>query len=383
MSKPRKYLQLILCYVLMLFGSMAVRAEKAIEPTAQLLEIWFGEIEKTPMPFNSCFHAAYPETTWTHVECGVGTGKSFRNSFRAIRSRDSEKNQILSSDRVLSDNDTIQTVGGGGPTDWLAYGTNLPTNFSNGERIGATGSFTVVSGVTTEYDVGGGTHHYNDYSVQLNSNYFPTPACNNIPGCLGWEQFVYSSGLQKLLIQFWLLNYSGSCPGGWTSVAGAGCYKDSPSVFVPTLAATGLGTLRMSALSSGSTSVRGTLATSVLLRIGNDAYFTYDDQIDTLSLTPNWDLAEFNIFGDGSNVPQAIFNPGSSITVYTSLYSHLYIPNIPPSPSPAVDSCEKISTTGETNNLNLGACTATPSGYIMTPRGFAPRDSFISFTESN
>ena len=118
----------------MLFGSMAARAEKAIEPTAQLLETWFGEIVKNPVPFDSCFHAAYPETTWTHVECGVGTGKSFRNSFLAIRPQDSEKNQILSSDRVLSDNNTIQTVGGGGSTDWLVYGTNLPTDFSSGAR---------------------------------------------------------------------------------------------------------------------------------------------------------------------------------------------------------------------------------------------------------
>lgn len=267
-------------------------------------------------------------------------------------------------------------MGGGGPTDWMAQGSGLPSG--NGYPTSASGSFPVVSGVTSEYD---GAQQYNDYSVQLNSNYFSTPACNNISGCLGWEQFVYSTGLQQLLIQFWLINYGSSCPSGWQTDFFGDCFKNSPVASVPGLVATGLGSLSMSAQSSGLSTTGVLLPTRVWLYIGSNAYYTYDDQTDTLSLTQGWSQAEFNIFGDGSGAPQAIFNPGSSITVKTSIadltpiaYGRL------PSTS---DSCVKDSTTGESNNLNLGACTATPAQFVSTPHGRVPQGPYISFTENN
>ena len=72
-------------------------------------------------------------------------------------------------------------------------------------------------------------------------------------------------------------------------------------------------------------------------------------------MTAGWTQAEFNVFGDGSYYT-ANFNPGFSITVYTSIRDVKDTTNFAFTYT-LVDSCVQNSATGETNNLILGTCT--------------------------
>ena len=81
-----------------------------------------------------------------------------------------------------------------------------------------------------------------------------------------------------------------------------------------------------------------------------------------VDLATAWTESEFNIIGDGDG-SEADFNAGSSITVKVAVTN-----GTKNAPICAADS----GTTGETNNLNLGACTSTG--------GASP---YIEFTESN
>jgi len=73
---------------------------------------------------------------------------------------------------------------------------------------GVTGSFPIVSGVTSEM---GSNGIPNSYSLQLNAKPFATPVCGAQPLCQGWEQFIYSSQ-GFIFIQFWLEYYNTTCP---------------------------------------------------------------------------------------------------------------------------------------------------------------------------
>lgn len=355
-------LRQIVAVCLITSSGFVVAADNVEEPTAQVLAAWRSTIAQTPAPFDGCFHAAYPDTDWTQVDCEVAIDRPFRNSPLAFPNQENVRSQRLDSIEGFGRNNTIQTVGDTSG-DWSAKGSNLP----DGLRVNATGSFS-LSGVTSESDPGG----TNDYSVQLNSNYFSSPACNGQTGCTGWEQFVYSTSLHQLLIQFWLVNYSGVCPSGFSSDGAGNCSMDSPAASVPALAATGLGTLSMYVTSAGYTLSGISQATSVNLTIGSNAYSTYDVNFDTLGLTQGWSVAEFNVFGDG-NLWQANFNAGSYITVATSIRDETTAhPNL----TNTTDSCFQNSTTGETNNLNLGTCTAYHVGGLV-------KSPYISFTEHN
>lgn len=355
MSKQRQSRQLISICIVVFSGICTAGANGTSDDMAQELAAWRSIIAETPVPFSACFHAEYPDVKWTQVACGVATNTPFRDSLLAMPT---------TTQLAQRSGNTVQTVGGGGATDWMAQGANMP----NAWPKYAGGSF-VVSGVTGESDAGG----TNDYSVQLNSNFFASPACPVNTNCQGWEQFVYSTGLRQLLIQFWLINYGSGCPSGWTTY-GNDCYRNSPTVAVPALAATGLGTLSMYAISQGRTNGGSLRETQVTLTIGSNAYSTYDNQGDVLDLTHGWTQAEFNVFGDGSGYT-ASFNPGSSITVGLQIYDYNY--SSPAYTNTLVDSCVQNSVTGEKNNLLLGTCTSTPGN------GGLKSYPYITFTEHN
>jgi len=97
---------------------------------------------------------------------------------------------------------------------------------------------------------------------------------------------------------------------------------------------------------------------------GGDAYAATvkDSYTDIAS---GWSEAEFNVFGNAGG-SEAEFNSGSKITVKLALTDGST--TAPTCVSPSSDA----GTTGETNNLNLGSCSATG--------GSAP---YIEFTESD
>jgi hypothetical protein len=209
----------------------------------------------------------------------------------------------------------------------------------------AEGSYDSVTGVTSESGQEGeaGPIVPNTYSLQLNTNRFPTPACNPSPnpGCMGWQQFVYSSSQESLFIQYWLIEYNTTCPAGWISYSFSSstdiyCYRNGAgAAAVARQPITNLANLRLggSANTSGNDTVTMFIGstTATAANLGN-----------ILDLGAGWRSAEFIIVGDccGS---EATFNAGSTLVVRTTV--HNGTTNAP--------TCRLEGFTGETNNLNL------------------------------
>jgi len=197
----------------------------------------------------------------------------------------------------------------------------------------------------------------NDYSLQLNSDFMNTAACNGarVPAqCLDWEQFVYASGYDSAFMQYWLINWNNPCPAGWFSYS-TDCYTNSNAVTVPREAITKLKTLKLSgsAKKGGIDTLTFTVGTQAFSTTGSDS---------VVDLATAWTESEFNIVGDGDG-SGADFNSGSSVTVKVAVSNGTK--NAPTCASDA-------GTTGETNNLNLGSCAGTGGA---TP--------YIEFVESN
>jgi hypothetical protein len=148
------------------------------------------------------------------------------------------------------------------------------------------GSFPTDSGVKTEKGLLGA----NDYSLQLNSNFMNTAACDgasNPSECLDWEQFVYSSGYEEAFMQYWLINWNNRCPSGWYSYSND-CYTNSSAVGTPKEAIGKLKSLKLSG-----TAVKGGIDTLVFT-VGTEAYST-TGQDSVVDLATAWTESEFNI----------------------------------------------------------------------------------------
>jgi len=255
---------------------------------------------------------------------------------------------------------TTDTVGNG--YDYSAQTSNLTQS--------ATGSFPSVTGVTKR------SRSNTNYTLQLNTNISgsistnppntsPVCASYGYSGCVTWEQFVYSSnyagGGAQAFIQNWLFIPSGkSCPAGWTNYSTSsynGCYKNSASVATTQVPLTGLASVKLagSASTSGLDTVTFTYGTTAKAISQNGS---------TLDVGATWNQSEFNVVGNGGG-SGATFNSGSSLTVKLAV-------NDGTTNAPTCVGPTNGGTTGETNNLNLGACVAAG--------GSSP---YIQFTESN
>ncbi len=130
---------------------------------------------------------------------------------------------------------------------------------------------------------------------------------------------------------------------------------NSKAVSVPKIAITSLSQFKMSG-----TAVKGGKDTLVFTN-GSEAYTT--SGADTVAdLATAWTASEFNIIGDGGG-SEAVFNKGSSVTVKIAVTNGT---------TNAPKCVANDGTTGETNNLTLGSCSAAG--------GSAP---YIEFTESH
>lgn len=304
-----------------LLSTVAAQAAEDTEALAQ--EAWRQAMTQTEVPEAGCFHASYPSTEWSKVDCVTAPDVQFRPRDEKLRS---------------------ETVGNG--KDYAAEVTS-------GLISKTIGSFPATKGVKTE----SGVYGANSYSLQLNSNFMNTQTCNgaaNPAQCLDWLQFVYASDFTEAFMQYWLINWNTTCPAGWNSYQ-SDCYTNSNAVSVPQEAITALKTIKL----TGSAKSGG--LDTLVMTVGKHAYsVTGSDSVVYLSTA--WTESEFNIFGDGGG-SAADFNSGSTVTVKVAVTN-----GTKNAPKCAANS----GTTGETNNLNLGACTGTG--------GTAP---YIKFTESN
>jgi len=243
------------------------------------------------------------------------------------------------------------------PTDDAPESTGgTPTGGSNDYAAEATGLITeafgyfAISGVTSEVDVsifGGGILGPNEYSIQLNTNERETTsACAGHNGCHVWQQFVYATdyidiGQAAVFIQYWLLGWDSACPAGWTQ-DGVNCFANSLLIPAPDVPITDLGKVVLSASASASS--------------GDMVAFDYDSEAyaitfpgGVLDISTVWKRAEFNVVGNAGGA-RADFNAGSSITVNLALLD---------GSNHAPTCIANGGSTGESNNLNAGACTAS------------------------
>jgi uncharacterized repeat protein (TIGR03803 family) len=299
-------------------------------------------MSRAPLPKKGCFKASYPSTEWQEVPCAAPPS----NPLPRPRGRKSSPN----------------TVG--------ATSGDFAAQVSSGLISTAEGSFPSVTPGITEIGTAPKTGKTaNAFTLQLNTNTFTTPACNNgDTGCTGWQQFVFQndgdgSATATAFIQYWLIGYGpGQCPSGWSpggTSAPNDCYTNSTmgmgGIPVQTMA-------DLAQISLTGTAGVGGMDTLTLMTPAGDLYAMGSSS--TLDLAQSWNTAEFNIFGDG-NSTEANFKSGTTIVVKTSVDS-----NVPSTSKPL---CVEESLTAETDNLNL-VPTCCPYG------GASP---FIEFMETN
>ena len=281
-----------------------------------------------------CSKAAYPDTGWTQIPCAGPPLDPYQPN--------------------------PQTVGNG--TGYFARVAGSLTLAVGSFQIGGDG----VS-VTSEAGFVNGNPPLiaNTFSLQLNTNAFPTPACKSAVTpqlCVGWQQFVYSSTGQ-LFMQYWLANFGPNCPKFWsqTKQVPNACFISSTSAPAPSETIGALASLSLEA-------VAGPVTDTVFLHTENEVYSaSFTDA--ALSLANNWNQVEFNIYGDGFGT-QANFNSGSIIDVGVIL---AYGTNNAP-----ICATSSSAVTAETNSLTLLQPCYQLSG--ASNWGVLPG---IEFTESN
>ncbi|HYL28021.1 MAG TPA: hypothetical protein VEW74_09320, partial [Candidatus Nitrosotalea sp.] len=317
-------------------------SEKAPGAIAGSMDSWHVALTQYQLPSAGCFKAVYPSVRWDRIACSAPPHHWYPVPPSLHRG-------------------PAQVVGGGND-----YTANTDPNLISK----AIGSFPKVEGVKRVRSVGCcGVQGRNSYTLQLNSDFFPTSACASIPYCGGWEQFVFENPPHSLrgflFIEDWLVpmplgrgGLSGCPPSAGWQYVGIGCVQNSQAVRIPNVSVKDLGQV----VETGRASLSGD---SIYLSVGSTEYGMRKIQGDgVVDLAANWDGAEFNIVGDaGGDI--AKFNAGSTITV--NLQTDI---GQPTKPTCLADS----GTTGETNNLY----------FIKAPKNPPPlRYPSIEFTMSS
>jgi len=357
----------IACFATLIGFAPAVSAQSRNEAfnnaNDQARESWHLVMHQTPAPAEGCFHASFPSTQWEKVECAPAP--AYRSALPKVK-------------------DLEQVIGNG--SDFVAE-TPSGSFFSS-----AVGSFPTVTGVTSEKSVGvpafgdGGILGTNEYTLQVNTNFFHSAACGSYSGCFAWQQYVMSTNTPvslssssltddtEVFIEYWLINYgkhsrSGAniCPSGFLDAGeypggpGDECVQNTPATLIYK------GQLPITDLAgetlSGSAKSGGTDAAT--FTYGGDAY-TATVKDSYTDIASGWSEAEFNVLGNAGGSEAKFNTSGVSITAKIALtYGSTSAPT-------CLSPSSEAGTTGETNNLTAGSCTATG--------GSAPS---IQFTETD
>jgi hypothetical protein len=320
-------------------ASAGQAAAAAVDPEAAARASWRVSMAHNDASPEGCFHASYPSFVWEATSCKVAHPRVHPVFHKPT-------------------NGTKFVTGNG--NDYVAEAAGL---------ISATlGTFPSVADIKTEKSAGvaafgaGGILGSNEYSIQLNTNFTGTTSvCAGHSGCTVWQQFIYATdynvkGEGAVFIQYWLIDFgSARCPSGFGSDGAGDCFGNSSIVTAPDMPITDLGELTLSgaAVAGGND--------TVTFNNGSEA-FSLTGKDSKLAIASVWKESEFNIVGDAGG-SRADFNSGASVTVKVALTD---------GSSSAPKCVADAGSTGETNNLNLGSCTATA--------GSAP---FIEFTESD
>lgn len=278
---------------------------------AKQLEAWRVSMTKVPLPKKGTFEATYPDKQWHEVP-------STKAPPYPMIPRHGARNFIVGNGNDVSARSPA--------------GTFIST---------ATGSFDSVSGVTGESGQinNTGPAVTDAYSLQLNTNFFPSTVAGSPAGCEGWEQWVFANDGTSgyVFIQYWLINYGTTSPGaGWIQF-GSDWYKNSTNASgVPNQQIGNLANLSLSG------TVSATSDSYFLSTGGGTVYSGTGD--NAVNASAGWNTAEFCVVGDGGG-GQANFT-GSTATMVTRTKVIYGGRNAP--------TCAATGYTGETNNLSFG-----------------------------
>ena len=278
---------------------------KAVDQAeVQARQVWRETMHDLSAPESGCFHASFPSTRWEKVECGAPS--TYRSALPTTRRGE-------------------QTVGNG--SDYVAQAPK--GHFFTSVK----GSFPETSGVKSEKGVGvsafgdGGVLGPNEYTLQVNTDFHNTAACDGYSYCQAWQQYVLSTnadsltsskltGKTEVFIEYWLINYgvyeggANVCPRGFLDVGrdsfgpGDDCVQNTPATEVHSgqIPITKLADLEL----SGSAKHGGTDEATAIY--GSDAYkASVHDSLTDISTV--WSDAEFNVVGNAGG-SRADFNSG-------------------------------------------------------------------------
>jgi hypothetical protein len=296
-------------------------ASAAVPATQITIGQWTHSIGQVRAPRVGCYHASYPALEWRTTRCEVAP------------------RWPLAPARVAGSSSRGGPVAVGNNTDYSAV--------VSGTISQATGSFNDVShGITETGQIDdSGPQVANEFTLQLNSEFFSSAACSKSSdpaGCEGWQQFVYETDDNLVYMQYWLINYDATCPSGWNTF-GEDCYTNSPASTYSSgpLTAADLASVKFvgSAKSGGDDQVSLSAGPGTATMVSNN-----DDMVD---LAKSWNTTEFDVFGDGGG-GQANFGANTTLEAQTSLVET----------SQLAPTCTLEGFTGETNNLNLSGTPA-------------------------
>lgn len=324
----------IIILIMGLFLSNSALAQPISQKEVKLQMEWRTSMAKIPLPRKGTFEANYPRKEWREIQNTKALPLYPMPPRRGTRPL---------------------TVGNG---------NDISAQAPSGHISSATGSFASVTGVTSEsgFSPATNTTVANSYTLQLNTDFFPSTVSGSPAGCQGWEQFIFENDggattNSFVYIQYWLIGYGATSPpgSGWTQYMSSGdWYRNSinystlPSQPISNLANLSLtGSVNSGGdnwiFSAGGTMVSGTGDNSV-------------------SASSGWSIAEFCIVGNCCS-SQANFNSGSTIVPKTKIiYGDRLAPN-----------CVVRGFTGETNNLNWSS--TAPSASTSGPAVFVTETS--------
>lgn len=317
--------------VVMFAMTLTVTSTDAATPDA---DSWQQAVSALTVPAAGCFTAQFPVVAWRAVSC--------------------QKAPEI----------PLAPASHGAPASSVGDGVDYSATTSGPKFKKVTGSFPSVSAGATEQGIDpvDGNPKANTFSLQLNSSFFSgSPACKTaaVPKqCQAWQQFVSTTSPDPeavaLFMQYWLIDYSNPCPAGWFTYS-TDCYTNSNATSFPALKASQLSTVSLggTAKADGSDEVILTTATK------DYAVSASDSKVD---LAPNWNTAEFGLFGDG-NGTAATFSAGTTMEVMTATSNGTKL----------APSCVVEGFTGETNNLKL----------VKTPKSAGGSSPAIVSEQSN
>jgi hypothetical protein len=339
-------------------GASADRAPAAADSEAAAREIWRSFVANNPAPGKGCFHLSYPNYSWDSVDCKQTTPRAHPPAGAPAGAAGNHYDYVAGSSGLIS----------------FALGTFITNDVE---------SVTSVGGAANE----GGNPILgpNEYSLQINTNSNGnTSACDKQPACTVWQQFMYATdyngkGEAALFMQYWLQQWTGTCPKGWTTQPTSNdtgtktsCYKNQAIALpLPDIPIANLGnvTLNASATPGGNDTLSLTYRTDESFEAwqvsAEDSPVRDKDGtlLSGLDISSVWNDAEFNVLGD-MEYAQAAFNAGASITVQISVGDGS-------NSAPACLGPSGFATTGESNNLNLDSC-RTGASYIEFTESVPP-----------